>query len=95
MGVDRNDEQTLSVLFEHILKPHSNVGNPKELKIKQEQLAQINYDEVVFMSSSKSSLQNLRSFKRCIKLIITGLVDQYPAKKELLPALLKELLSFS
>jgi hypothetical protein len=30
---------------------------------------------VVFMSSSKSSLQNLRSFKRCIKLIITGLVD--------------------
>jgi len=94
MGVDRRDESTLGLLFEHILKSHSNVGNPKELKVKQEEL-KINYDEVVFMTCSKNNAQNLRSFKRCIKILITGLVDQFPAKDSYLPALLKELISFS
>jgi hypothetical protein len=94
MGIDKHDEATLGLLFEHILKSHSNVGNPKELKVKQEQLV-VNYDEVVFMSCSKNNLQNLRSFKRCIKLIVTGLVDKFPANDAFLPALLKELISLS
>jgi len=29
MGIDRKDEETLGLLFDHILKPHSNVGNSK------------------------------------------------------------------
>ena len=74
MGIDRKDESTLGLLFEHILKPHSNVGNSKELKAQQEQL-KVNYDEVVFMSCLKNNAQNLKLFKRCIKLVITGLVD--------------------
>ena len=32
LGVDRSDEATLGLLFEHILRAHSNVGHPKELK---------------------------------------------------------------
>ena len=47
------------------------------------------------MSGTKNNVQNLRTFKRCIKLIVNGLVDQFPAKDTYLPALLKEIISLS
>jgi hypothetical protein len=75
MGVDRSDETTIGLLFEHILKAHSNVGHPKEMKASTQEQLKINYEEVVFMSGAKNNVQNLRTFKRCIKLIVTGLVD--------------------
>ena len=75
MGVDRTDEASLGLLFEHILRAHSNVGHPKELKTDTLEQLKINYEEVVFMSCAKNNVQNLSTFKRCIKLIITGLVD--------------------
>lgn len=45
------------------------------MKTSTYELLKFNYEEVVFMSCSKNNVQNLRTFKRCIKLIVTGLVD--------------------
>jgi hypothetical protein len=37
----------------------------------------------------------MRTFKRFIKLLASALIDLFPAKKELLPALITEIRNFS
>lgn len=95
MGVSKDDGQTLKVLFERLLERKSNVGNEKDFtKVEQDQL-KINMDACIFISTTKSAGAQLRQFKRVVKLLVSSLIDLYPAKKELLAPLVTEIRNFS
>lgn len=52
-------------------------------------------DKIVFMTKSKTSLAHIRSFKRFCKVLCTNLVDSYPAKKQHMQGIVREILNFS
>lgn len=71
------------------------MGNEKDLTKAQQEQLKIDFDTCVFISTSKVSQQKLKTLKRFIKILCSSLVDLYPAKKELLPALVTEVKNFS
>lgn len=96
VGIDADDTKSLEILFGYLSAKNSNVGKQKELT--KAQLSQINFnlDKIAFMTkSSKNCQAHVRTFKRFCKVLTTNLVDVFPAKKQHMLGLVREILNFS
>lgn len=95
MGVSKDDSQSLKVLFGRLLERKSNVGGEKDLTKAEQDSLKIDFEQNIYTTSSKQAGQKVKTMKRVTKIVVAALVDLYPAKKELLPALIQEIKSFS
>jgi hypothetical protein len=89
-GVNKDDEATLAVLFEFIERKNPNANKQKELTKAQQDSLKFDVDQAVIFGQGKLAMAHLRHFKKFCKLLVANLVDLFPAKKELLVDIARE-----
>lgn len=96
VGVEADDAKSLEILFGYLCAKNSNVGKQKELTKAQSSQIKVNIDKIAFMAKNGKSCQaHARNFKRFCKVLMTNLVDVFPAKKQHVLGLVREILNFS
>ena len=95
LGVKKEDKATLTILFDLMSKKQSNTGKEKELEKEQQDKMSIDFDNIVFTSTSKQAATHLRTFKRFVKILVTNLVDSYPEEGDFISMLIAEIRSFA
>lgn len=90
MGIARQDTDSLGTMFGLLLQAKSNVGKEKDIGKQAWDSVKVDFDQCAFVQTSKQAAATLRHLKRFCKLLVSGLVDLYPAKKDLLPAVIEE-----
>ena len=89
-GIAKDDEKTLSTLFDFVQKTNSNAGKPKEMTVAQQDSLKFNVDQAMIFGQGKQAQIHLRHFKKFCKLFVANLVDIYPARSELLVEITRE-----
>lgn len=94
VGIKYDDTESLEILFAYLVTKKSK-GGQKEMSKSELGKISFDLDKIAFLSKSKSSQAHVRIFKRFCKVLITNLVDVFPAKKKHMYALAREILNFS
>lgn len=96
VGIEETDAKSLEILFGFLSAKNSNVGKQKELTKAQIGQISFNQDKIAFMGKNNRTQQaHVRTFKRFCKMLTTNLVDVFPAKKQHMLGLVREILNFS
>lgn len=89
-GVSKDDHATFSVLFEFLERKNANANKPKEMTKAQQDSLKFDVDQAAIFGQGKLAMAHLRHFRKFCKLLVANLVDLYPAKKELLVDIARE-----
>jgi hypothetical protein len=94
-GVSKDDDVTLTILFEFLERKNPNANKPKEMTKSQQDSLKFDVDNAAIFGQGKQSMAYLRHFKKFCKLLVVNLVDLYPAKKEILVDIVREVCNMS
>jgi len=89
-GIASDDHATLKIMFDFIEKKLSSGGKPKEMTKEQQDSLKFDVDAAAILGQGKLAQLHLRHFKKFCKLFVANLVDLFPAKKDVLIDIIRE-----
>lgn len=94
-GVNKSDEKTLGTMFDFLLRKNPSGGKAKEMTKEHQDSLKFDVNQAMVFGSGKEAQVHLRQLKKFCKLLVTNLVDLFPARKELLIDVAREICNFS